>query len=152
MKKFIVILFSVIIAALPASAQYFTGFSVKSYKISSAWPTSFRSLKGTVAAPIGNTGDTRTMSAISATIYRNGKPFADGVCEDVTFRTGTASYKLNGTVVLSNGVSTWDAIGAALSFNASEYTVDFTVTITHADGHVDHVVRKGIPVTNYLRR
>lgn len=152
MKKIATILLSAILAAIPVSAQYFTGFSVKSYRISSAWPTSFRSVKGSVTATIGNTGDTRTMNGINATIYRNGKPFASGVCEDVTFAKGTASYRLNGNVVLSEGVSTWEAIGAALSFNASEYTVDFTVKIIHENGKTDNVVRKGIPITNYLRR
>lgn len=151
MKKFFLI-FVLLLVAFSARAQYFTGFSVKSYSITSAWPTSFRSVKGSVTATIGNTGDTRAMSGITATVYRSGKRFAHGTCADVTFRRGTASYVLNGQVTLADGVSTWDAIMAALSFNAAEYTVDFTVNITHPDGRVDHVVRTGMPVTHYLHR
>ena len=92
------------------------------------------------------------MTVITATVYRGGKQFAHGVCSDVTFVHGTFNYLLEGTVTLATGVSTWDAILAALSFDAAEYTVDFTVDITHPDGHVDHVVRSGMPVTHYLRR
>ncbi len=135
-----------------AFAQYFTGFSVKSYKISSVWPTSFRSLSGSVSASIGNTGDTRAMSGIVATVYRNGKAFAHGNCEDVTFYKGSSTYVLNGVVELAQGISLWDAIGAALSFNANEYTIDFNVDITHPDGKVDNVRRKGMPLAHYLRR
>ncbi len=135
-----------------AFAQYFTGFSVNSYKISSVWPNSFRSVSGSVTASIGNTGDTRAMSGIVATVYRNGKAFAHGNCADVTFYKGTSSYVLNGVVELATGVTIWDAIGAALSFNANEYTIDFNVDITHPDGKVDHVVRAGMPLGHYLRR
>lgn len=152
MKRMLLIAVALLLACLSANAQYFTGFSVKSYRIASAWPTSFRSVKGSVNTTIGNTGDTRAMSGIRATVYRNGKKFAHGVCDDVTFAQGVASYTLRGEVELADGVSTWDAVRAALSFSASEYTVDFTVDITHPDGRVDHVVRAGRPLTAYLHR
>ena len=73
MIKKILLAAVLLLCCLSAQAQYFTGFSVKSYKISSVWPTSFRSLKGSVTATIGNTGDTREMSGIHAKVYRNGK-------------------------------------------------------------------------------
>ena len=151
MKKFILLCVVLLLAAFSAQAQYFTGFSVKSYKIASAWPTSFRSVAGSVSVTVGNTGETRKMTGITATVYRGGKQFAHGICSDVTFVHGTSNYLLEGTVTLAAGVSTWDAILAALSFDAAEYTVDFTVDITHPDGHTDHVVRTGMPVTHYLR-
>ena len=141
-----------LLVALTAQAQYFTGFSVQSYRIASAWPTSFRSVKGSVEATIGNTGDTRAMSGITATVYRNGRRFAEGTCDDVTFFQGIHTYTLRGRVQLSEGVTTWEAIRAALSFDVSEYTLDFTLTITHPDGRVDHVVRSGRPLSSYLRR
>ena len=152
MNKKLILALVLITSCFIAEAQYFTGFSIKSYRISSVWPTSFRSLRGSVTASIGNTGDTRKMSGITAKVYRNGKPFAQGVCEDVTFYKGTSTYTLNGEVKLSDGVSTWDAIAAALSFRVSEYTIDFTVNIKHPDGKVDYVVRAGMPLSHYLRR
>lgn len=143
---------ALIVSTFVAQAQYFQGFSVQGYRISSALPTSFRSVKGSVTANIGNTADTRTMSGITATVYRQGRRFAHGVCDDVTFFRGTREYVLNGQVSLADGVSAWDAIRAAFSFDASEYTIDFTVDITHPDGKVDHVLRSGIPLSHYLRR
>ena len=151
MKKLILTILLMSVSAV-AFAQYFTGFSIESYKISSVWPTSFRSVAGSVTASIGNTGDTRAMSGIVATVYRNGKAFAHGNCEDVTFYKGSSSYVLNGVVELAKGISIWDAISAALSFSANEYTIDFSVDITHPDGKVDYVRRAGIPLVHYLRR
>ena len=145
------LLIALMLSILPAHAQYFQGFSVQGYRISSVLPTSFRSVKGSVTANIGNTADTRTMSGITATVYRQGRRFAHGVCADVTFFHGTREYVLNGQVSLADGVSTWDALRAAFSFDVSEYTIDFTVTITHPDGKKDHVVRSGIPLSHYLR-
>ena len=152
MKKSITIVIALILTCISLKAQYFEGFSVKSYKITSAWPTSFRSVKGKVSASIGNTADTRAMSGITATVYRNGVRFAQGYCNDITFYAGTQSYTLSGWGELASGISLFEAIRAALSFNASEYTVDFTVNITHPDGKVDHVVRKDVPITHYLKR
>lgn len=138
--------------ALTAHAQYFYGFSVQSYKITSARPTSWRSVKGSVYTTVSNTADTRTMRNITATVYRRGSKFAHGSCDPVTFFHGTSGYTLNGRVNLADGVSTWDAIKAAFSFRASDYTIDFVVDIHHADGSQDHVVRAGIPLEHYLRR
>ena len=150
MKKLLFLL-ALLLCGNVAQAQYFKGFSVESYRISSAWPTSFRSVRGNVKAVVGNTGDTRTLSGVQATIYRNGRRFAVGTGEDVTFRQGRGEYLLKGEARLADGVSTWEAIRAAFSFKASEYTLDFSVTITHADGTVDQVHRTGIPLTHYLR-
>lgn len=142
---------ALVVSTFVAHAQYFQGFSVQGYRISSALPTSFRSVKGSVTATIGNSADTRAMSSITATVYRQGRRFAQGVCADVTFFHGTREYVLNGQVSLADGVSTWDALRAAFSFDVSEYTIDFTVTITHPDGKKDHVVRSGVPLSRYLR-
>ena len=150
--KRLALIFVLCFTAIVAQAQYFTGFSVVSYRITSAWPTSLRSVRGNVAATVSNTGDTRTMSEITATVYRNGRRFAHGTCEDVTFFQGTRNYTLKGRVQLADGVSTWDAILAALSFNVAEYTLDFSITIRHADGSVDNVVRTGRALSDYLHR
>ena len=152
MQRFLAIVVALLGFALTARAQYFYGFSVESYKITSARPTSLRSVKGSVYTRISNTADTRTMRNITATVYRQGRKFAHGTCDPVTFFNGTFGYTLNGRVNLADGVSTWDAIKAAFSFRASDYTVDYVVDIHHADGTVDHVVRKGIPLERYLRK
>lgn len=142
----------VLLLSFAAHAQYFSGLSVVSYKITSARPTSMRAVKGSVLATIGNTADSRTISGISMTVYRNGQLFAVGSCDNVTIFRGTNSYTFNGRVELADGVSTWNAIKVALSFKASEYTLDFKADVRHPGGKVDHVVRSKMPLTHYLKR
>lgn len=152
MRKFIIVISALLMGALAAHAQYFEGFSVESYKFTHVWPTSFRSIRGDIKAVVSNTGDERTLSGLSATVYRNGKPFAHGRGDDVTAWVGRHQYTLRGYAELAEGVSTWQAIKAAFAFRAEEYTLDFTLIITHKNGKVDYVVRKGVPITDYLRR
>lgn len=142
----------VLLLSFAAHAQYFSGLSVVSYKITSARPTSMRAVKGSVLATIGNTADSRTISGITMTVYRKGQLFAVGACDNVTIFRGTNSYTFNGRMELADGVSTWNAIKVALSFNASEYTLDFKADVRHPDRKVDHVVRSKMPLTHYLKR
>ncbi len=86
------------------------------------------------------------------TVYRKGQLFAVGSCDNITIFRGTNSYTFNGHVELADGVSTWNAIKVALSFKASEYTLDFKADVKHPDGKVDHVVRSKMPLTHYLKR
>ena len=92
MRRLLSILLALIIGIVTAQAQHFYGFPVQSYRISSVWPTSFRSVKGSVTATIGNSADTRSMRGITATVYRKGKRFASGTCEDVVFYKGIRVY------------------------------------------------------------
>lgn len=92
MRKLLSVILALIIGTVAAQAQHFYGFSVQSYRISSVRPTSFRSVKGSVTATIGNSADTRSMRGITATVYRNGKRFASGTCEDVVFYKGFRVY------------------------------------------------------------
>lgn len=152
MRKKLLLVLALLLMTLAARGQYFTGFSVESYRITSAWPTSLRSVRGNVQAVIGNTGQTRRLSDVEAIVYRNGRRFVVGTGEDTTFMKGRGTYVLKGRATLADGVSTWDAIRAAFNFNANEYTIDFNVTITYPDGHRDYVTRRGIPLVHYLRR
>lgn len=152
MKRVFLIVIALLWMSLSATAQYFTGFNLRSYKITSAYPTSFRSVAGSVKATVGNTGQTRTFSGVSATLYRKGEKFTVGTCDSITLFSGTGTYSLKGRGHLAEGVSTWEAIRAALSFRASDYTMDFSVDITYPDGHVGHVERVGRPVSYYMGR
>lgn len=152
MKRYILIILALCLSCMAANAQFFHGLGVKSYKVTSAWPTSFRSVKGSVQATISNTDETRSIRNVRATLYRNGKAFAYGTCDDVTLNHGTATYTLRGRGELAPGITTWQAIRAALTFVVTEYTMDFSVDIANPDGTVDHVVRENRPVSHYLRR
>lgn len=129
----------------------FEKLAIKSYSIDSAWPSSLRSVKGKATITVDNTGDWRSVSAINATVYRNSSTFANGTCSNVTFVKGTGSYTLTGLVTLAEGVTIWQAIGAALSFRPSEYTVDVYATMLHGDGSTEQIEKKAIPVTKFLK-
>lgn len=152
MRKLFLVLAALLASVFVANAQYFEGFSVESYKITRVWPTSFRSVRGNVKAVVSNTADERTLSGLSATVYRGGVPFAYGRGDDETVWVGQHQYLLKGYAKLADNVTTWQAIKAALTFKADEYTLDFSLTITHADGKVDYVVRSGVPLSDYLKR
>ena len=132
------------------SEHPFDGLSVKGYSIDSAWPASFRSVRGKATIKVNNSGESRDVSGITAKVYRNGALFAEGECSDVSFAKGQASYQLTGTVTLADGVSVWQAIGAALSFRPSEYTVDVYALMVHEDGSREQISRIGVPVTKFI--
>ncbi len=132
------------------SEHPFDGLSVKGYSIDSAWPASFRSVRGKATIKVNNSGESRDVSGITAKVYRNGALFAEGECSDVSFAKGQASYQLTGTVTLADGVSVWQAIGAALSFRPSEYTVDVYAVMVHEDGGREQISRIGVPVTKFI--
>ncbi len=135
--------------ALAAQTSPFAGLGIVSYKITSAWPESFREVSGSVDVTISNTGTERIVKGIGANVYRNGAAFASGKCSDVTFVKGQKKYALEGIVKLADGVSVWDAIRAAFSFNPSEYVVEVTMTMIHENGNVETITRK-VPVTRFL--
>lgn len=140
--------------AIPSAAgreHPFSGLSIIGYTIDSAWPSSLRSVKGRATIKVQNTGDRRTVTSITATVYRNGSRFAEGQCSDVTFEEGVRSYSLDGSGQLSDGVSLWQAIGAVISFRPSEYTVDVYAVMTFGDGSVQRIVKTGIPATRFIR-
>ncbi len=152
MKKvhvFLIALFAC--AALAAVEHPFAGLGIEDYRITSAWPESFREVSGSVEATINNSGTRRVVRNIRANVYRNGTAFASGKCSDVTFTKGRSKYTLNGRVKLADGVSVWNAIKAAFSFNPSEYVVEVSMVMTHENGETETIVRK-VPVTRFLNR
>ena len=142
MQRFLAIVVALLGFALTARAQYFYGFSVESYKITSARPTSLRSVKDATELV-----RLRAAQAVTDAAFKHIVDFMK-----MHIFHGTFGYTLNGKVNLADGVSTWDAIKAVFPFRASDYTVDYVVDIHHADGTVDHVARKGIPLERYLRK
>ncbi len=152
MKKILVSFVIVILAVFSANAQHFSGLKVEKYSFDSVYPNSLRSVSGKVTLTVSNTGEARKVKDIKAVAYRNGVPFINGTCSDVSFQRGSKAYPLTGTVSLANGITVWTVIKAALFFNASEYTVDVTCTMTHENGSTEVVRKVGVPISNYIRR
>ena len=145
------LLFLTLFISVTAGAQHAQGLKVISHKITSAWPSSLRSVKGKAQAVVKNTGKVRTFSDVQALVYRNGEPFVEGTCSDVAVARGQATYPLLGEVSLFRGRSVWDAVKAAVNFDAGEYTVDISMQVVYPDTTVT-VTRTGIPLTKYLKR
>ncbi len=150
MKKFIVFLTAVFACVIMAAqTSPFAGLRILDYKITSIWPESFREVRGSVDVTFGNTESKRVVRSIRANVSRNGSPFASGVCSDVTFLKGTNKQSLDGRVKLADGVSVWSAIGAVLSFNPAEYTVEISMVMTHETGGTETITRT-VPATRFF--
>ena len=135
--------------ALPAHAQL-SRLKFLNYRISSIVPSSFRSVRGSVEVTLTNDSTAFTMSDIQGLVYRNGKPFVQGVCNDTHVARGTVTVRPAGTVQLCDSVSVWTVLRCMVSFNPDEYTGDLTMVITDAQGHRRSYAKKGLPVGQLL--
>ena len=152
MDRFLTFLLSAVLSLTIAAENHpFDKLDVKQYSIDSAWPTSLRSVKGKASISVDNSGDRRDVTGISAVVYRKGERFAEGACDDVCFEKGEKTYSISGTVSLAEGISVWQAIGAALSFRPSEYTIDICAVMKHENGSVEQIERLGVPATRFLK-
>ena len=70
------LLIALMLSILPAHAQYFQGFSVQGYRISSVLPTSFRSVKGSVTATIDFTVTITHPDGKKDHVVRSGVPLS----------------------------------------------------------------------------
>ena len=150
MKK-LFLLFFVLCACLVAGycQQYVEGVTVDSYKFS-VRPRGFKSVKIYVNATINNESDTLVIKGLALTLSRNGEPFAGGNSPEIVLDAGRHDYTFKAIVDLAEGVSVWNALKAALSFDINEYTVTFTSDVIYTDGRVLSLVREDIPLKKYL--
>ncbi len=151
MKRLYILLVAVLACVvMNAQTSPFAGLKIVNYKITSVWPESFREVRGSVDVTMDNTHTQRVASNIRANVYRNGNAFVSGICSDVTFLKGQNKYTLNGMVKLADGISVWNAIGAAFTFDPNEYIVEITMMMTHEDGRTETIVRK-VPATRFFQ-
>ena len=129
--------------------QYAEGGTVDSYKFS-VRPRGFKSVKVYVNATINNECDTLVIKGLVLTLSRNGVPFADGNSPEIVLDAGRHDYTFKAIVDLAEGVSVWNALKAAPSFDINEYTVTFTSDVIYTDGRVLSLVREDIPLKKYL--
>ena len=152
-RKIILILVAVVLVVCSAAPKRnpVAGLWVTGYSIQSIRPSSTRSLTGTVTVTVRNSGIGRSLTNVSATLYRGGTMVARGKCSDMQFPAGTTDVRVNGQVQLCEGVSIWRAMKDAISFKPSEYTADVVCSVVDANGRAETFVRRGIPVGDYLK-
>lgn len=121
-----------------------------SYRITSILPRSFRSVDGELQVECSNRGQAFVMSDIEGVVYKLGRPFVSGHAGPVTVGKGKTTVVVDGNATLCEGISLWDVL-ECLAFNASDYTIDVSMTITMADGRSRHFSRKGMSVAAILR-
>ena len=151
MRRIIILLFALSYGLADAFAQqqYVEGVTIESHKFS-VRPAGLRSVRFYLNARVNNENDSLLIKCRNITLYKNGEPFASGTCPQITLQAGRYEYNIRATVYLSEGVSTWNAMMAALFFDAKDYSVDFSADVFTADGETLNIVRKEIPLTKYL--
>jgi hypothetical protein len=153
LQKFIAIIVLALLMGATAAAprQPLGGLSVTGYSLESIRPQSLRGLSGAVSVGVRNTGSDRTLRNVSAVLYKSGKKVAQGHCSDIVLKSGTSTIRVTGQVSLAEGVSLFTAMAAALSFHPSEYTADVVCSVVDANGRAETLVRRGIPIGNYIK-
>ena len=90
------------------------------------------------------------MRNIAGVIYRNGKPFVQGVCQDIRVEPGASVVRAEGMVALCSGVSVWSLLGLLFSFDINEFTGDIEMDIQNAKGKVERYEKKGFSIAALL--
>lgn len=154
MKRILFLIYATLLMlpllSLPAYAQL-AGIRIRGYTVESIRPASMHSLTGKVTVRIRNTGQARDLRNVSATLYRNGEKVATGRCSDLHFPRGDSDCTATGTIKLTGGVSVLEALRSVVARKASGYTLDIVCALIREDGSAETMVRRGIPVDNYLK-
>ena len=135
--------------AQPARAQL-SRLHFRNYRITSVVPSGFRSVRGSVEVTLTNDTTAFTMSNIQGIVYRDGKPFVEGVCNDTYVPRGTITVRPTGTVRLCDSVSLWTVLRCMVDFNPDEYSGDISMLITDAKGNQRTYAKEGVPVGKLL--
>lgn len=150
MKRILILLIVLAAGAFSAAAQEFEGLTMESYEFIKVRPNGLRGVTGSIRFVMNNTGDRREVSHLKVTIYKDGKAFLQGNCEDVTFERGRAEYAVGGKIRLARAVNVFDAIAALLNFDPSLYTVNLSARMVREDGTEETVIRENLPVTHFM--
>ena len=143
------LLFFSLVFAAPAQAQL-SKLHFGKYRIAAIRPQGFTSASGAIEVEVTNDSTAFDMRDISGVIYRNGKPFVQGVCQDLHVSPGSSVVRAEGMVSLCQGVSVWSLLGLLFSFDINEFTGDIEMNIHHAKGGVERYEKKGFSVAALL--
>ena len=148
------ILIYVSIFTLFATAESYAQFdkvSFGKYGISSISPQSLRSVVGEAWIDVTNAAKSFKVSNIQGVLYKKGKPFVTGTANAFQVEKGTKRLPLKGKASLCEGVSLWSVLGL-LSFDAKDYAVDVSMTVTTGDGKQKVISKKMVPLNKLLKR
>lgn len=120
--------------------------SVKSCSVKSIYPSSLKSLKGTISIDLVSSTNSMTLTDIKGVVYDGKTPIVYGNAKDVIIPAGSAKVDISGEAFIYPGTSTRTAIMAAMT-NLENLT--FTATCTIKDnktGAKQTVTKKNVKV------
>ena len=144
----LMLFFSLVFAA-PAQAQL-SKLHFGKYKIAAIRPQGFTSASGAIEVEVTNDSTAFDMRNIAGIVYRNGKPFVQGVCQDLHVKPGASLVRAEGMVSLCPGVSVWTLLGLLFSFDINEFTGDIEMDIQNAKGEIERYEKKGFSIAALL--
>lgn len=153
MKRIAVLIVALFLAAAPqAWGQMLGKLHFNGYRITKVMPTSTRSLTGTMEIDCVNDTLGFTMSNISGTVYKGGKPFLRGDISPIKVPHGSSKVVVNCRyAALAENISLLDVL-RNLSFRPQDYTVDVSTTIIDTKGNRRNVAKQGVNAAQLLRK
>ena len=148
-RVLLLVLLVPLLGAQPARAQL-SRLHFRNYRITSIVPSGFRSVRGAVEVTLTNDTTAFTMTDIQGIVYRNGRPFVEGVCNDTYVPRGTITVRPTGTVRICDSISLWTVLRCMVDFNPDEFTGDLSMLISDAKGNQRTYAKEGVPVGKLL--
>ena len=122
----------------------------KGYRITKIMPTSTRSVTGTMEIDCVNDSPAFTMSNISGTVYKDGRPFMRGDISPIKVPHGSSKVIVDcHYAALAEGIGIMDLL-RCLSFRQEDYTVDVSTTVIDQNGKRRNVAKKGVSVAKLM--
>ena len=141
-----------LVTAPGAAAQILSNLHFNGYRITKVMPTSTRSVTGAMEIECQNDSLGFTMSNISGTVYKDGKPFLRGDLSPIKVPHGSSKVVVNCRyAALAENISLLDVL-RNLSFRPQDYTVDVATTIIDTKGNRRNVAKQGVNAAQLLRK
>ena len=122
----------------------------KGYRITKIMPTSTRSVTGAMEIDCVNDSLAFTMSNISGTVYKDGRPFMRGDISPIKVPHGAGKVLFDcHYAALADGIGVMDLL-KCLSFRPEDYTVDVSTTVIDQKGNRKNVAKKGVSVAKLM--
>lgn len=141
-----------LVTAPGAAAQILSNLHFNGYRITKVMPTSTRSVTGAMEIECQNDSLGFTMSNISGTVYKDGKPFLRGDLSPIKVPHGSSKVIVDcHYAALAEGINILDLL-KSISFKPQDYTVDVSTTVIDTKGNKRLVAKQGVSASQLLTR
>jgi hypothetical protein len=137
-KKFITILLTLLMTLVclagPKQKDALSHVKFGKWRIVSLVPTGLRSMRVGVEMEAKNDTTAFMLQDVKMDFFRKGKPFVEGVCEEIVVPKGTSTVRLSGDFELADEVSLWSAVTSLKNADPSEFTVNVDLNVISSKG------------------